>query len=61
MRDEASVQAAVDQTVAKFGGIDLLVNNASAIMVQGTEAISMKHFDLCHGVTARGSFLVTKI
>jgi citronellol/citronellal dehydrogenase len=61
VRSEESVQRAVDATVAEFGGIDILINNASAIMIEGTENITMKQFDLCHGVTARGTFMVTKI
>ncbi len=56
IRDEAQVQAAVAQTVAAFGGIDILVNNASAIFLAGTEATPMKRFDLMLGVNARGTF-----
>ena len=60
VRDEASVQAAVAATVAAFGGIDICVNNASAISLSGTEATEMKRWDLMHQVNARGSFLVSK-
>jgi citronellol/citronellal dehydrogenase len=60
IRDEAQVQAAVDQTVAEFGGIDILVNNASAIFMRGTLDTPIKRWDLMHGVNARGTFLVTQ-
>ena len=60
VRDEASVQAAVAATAAAFGGIDICVNNASAISLSGTEATEMKRWDLMHQVNARGSFLVAK-
>jgi citronellol/citronellal dehydrogenase len=60
IRSEESVRNAVDTAVTAFGGIDILINNASAIMVLDTESINMKQFDLCHGVTVRGTFMVTK-
>jgi citronellol/citronellal dehydrogenase len=56
IRDEAQVQAAVARTVSTFGGIDILVNNASAIFLAGTEATPMKRFDLMLGVNVRGTF-----
>src|SRR5688572_10173808 len=56
VRDENAIAAAVNQTVTVFGGIDILVNNASAIMLAGTAATPMKRFDLMHGVNARGTF-----
>jgi len=59
IRDEASVLAAVARTVETFGGIDILVNNASAISLTGTETTPMKRFDLMHGVNARGTYLCT--
>jgi citronellol/citronellal dehydrogenase len=59
IRDEASVLAAVAQAVETFGGIDILVNNASAISLTGTETTPMKRFDLMHGVNARGTYLCT--
>ena len=61
VRDEASVQAAVEATVAKFGGIDICVNNASAIQLTGTLDTDMKRFDLMQQVNARGTFLVSKL
>lgn len=60
VRDEASVQAAVDATVAKFGGIDICVNNASAIQLTGTLATDMKRYDLMHQINTRGTYLTSK-
>ncbi len=57
IRDEDSVGAAVAATVDAFGGIDVLVNNASAIWLRGTLDTPMKRFDLMQQVNARGSFL----
>ena len=59
IREEASVVAAVAKAVDVFGGIDILVNNASAISLTGTETTPMKRFDLMHGVNARGTYLCT--
>jgi citronellol/citronellal dehydrogenase len=56
IRDEAQIAAAVQRTVETFGGIDVLVNNASAISLTGTVATPMKRYDLMHGVNARGTF-----
>jgi citronellol/citronellal dehydrogenase len=61
VRDEASIQAAVDAAVAKFGGIDVLVNNASAISLTTTEDTNMKRYDLMHSINTRGTFLCTKL
>ncbi|MFY7718866.1 MAG: SDR family oxidoreductase, partial [Brevundimonas sp.] len=60
VRDEASVMAAVEAAVARFGGIDICVNNASAIQLTGTLATDMKRYDLMHQVNARGTFLVSR-
>ncbi|MDE2628497.1 MAG: NAD(P)-dependent oxidoreductase [Burkholderiales bacterium] len=60
IRDEASVLAAVEQAVARFGGIDILVNNASAISLTPTPATPMKRFDLMFGVNVRGTYLCTQ-
>jgi citronellol/citronellal dehydrogenase len=57
IRFEEQVKAAVEKTVATFGGIDILVNNASAISLTGTLDTSMKKYDLMHQINARGSFL----
>jgi citronellol/citronellal dehydrogenase len=56
IRDEAQIAGAVQQAVGKFGGIDILVNNASAISLTGTLATPMKRYDLMHGVNVRGTF-----
>lgn len=60
IRDEAQVQAAVDRGVAAFGGIDILINNASAISLTGTLDTPLKRYDLMHGVNERGTFLVSQ-
>jgi len=60
VRDEASVYAAVEQTVQRFGGIDICVNNASAIQLTGTLQTDMKRYDLMNQVNARGTFLTSK-
>ncbi len=56
IRDENAVLAAVEAAVVRFGGIDILVNNASAISLTGTLATSMKRYDLLQQVDARGTF-----
>jgi citronellol/citronellal dehydrogenase len=61
IREEDSVRAAVDQTVQRFGGIDILVNNASAIWLRGALDTPMKRFDLMNQVNARGSFLCAQV
>ena len=61
VRDEAQVQSAVENAVKKFGGIDIVVNNASAISLTGTLATDMKRYDLMNNVNARGTFLVSKL
>ena len=60
IRDEAQVEAAVDAALARFGGIDILVNNASAISLTGTLTTAMKRYDLMHHVNVRGTFLCTQ-
>lgn len=60
IRDEASVEAAVAKTVETFGGIDAVVNNASAIFPRSTADTPIKRWDLMHQVNARGTFLVTQ-
>jgi citronellol/citronellal dehydrogenase len=60
IRDDDAVAAAVEQGAETFGGIDIVVNNASAIALLGTEEIKMSRFDLMHQVNARGTFLVSK-
>ncbi|HEX4110555.1 MAG TPA: NAD(P)-dependent oxidoreductase [Solirubrobacteraceae bacterium] len=60
IRFEDQVNAAVEQTVAKFGAIDVCVNNASAIQLQGSEDLPMKRYDLMNNINARGTFLVSR-
>ncbi len=60
IRDEEQVLAAVSRASGQFGGLDVLVNNASAINLTPTEATPIKRFDLMHGVNARGTFLCTQ-
>jgi citronellol/citronellal dehydrogenase len=60
IRFEDQVQASVAKAVETFGGIDILVNNASAISLTGTEMTEMKRYDLMHGINTRGTFLVSK-
>lgn len=60
VRDEAQVQTAVQNAVQTFGGIDIVVNNASAISLTGTAATEMKRYDLMNSINARGTFLVSK-
>lgn len=60
IRSEEQVEEAVRQGVERFGGIDICVNNASAIALEPTERITMRRFDLMHQVNTRGTFLVSK-
>ncbi|MBV8836112.1 MAG: NAD(P)-dependent oxidoreductase [Alphaproteobacteria bacterium] len=60
VRDEAAVKQALDATAAKFGGIDIVVNNASAIQLTSVEQTDMRRFDLMHQINARGTFVVSK-
>jgi citronellol/citronellal dehydrogenase len=61
IRNEEQVGQAVSRTVETFGGIDILVNNASAISLTPTPATDMKRFDLMHQVNTRGTFLCSKL
>jgi len=61
IRFEDQVQVTVDAAVEQFGGIDILVNNASAIFLAGTLETSMKRFDLMHGVNVRATYLVSQV
>ena len=60
IRDEAQIQAAVDKAVATFGGIDVLINNASAISLTNTLATEPKRYDLMHSINVRGTFFMSK-
>jgi len=60
VRDEENVRTAVEQTVTHFGGIDICVNNASAISLTTTPDTDMKRYDLMHQINGRGTYLVSK-
>lgn len=60
VRNEDDVREAVSRCVEEFGGIDIVVNNASAINLGGSAAIEMKRFDLMHDINTRGTFLLTR-
>jgi citronellol/citronellal dehydrogenase len=60
IRDETLVREAVERAVVTFGGIDILVNNASAISLTDTEHTPMKRYDLMNGINARGTYLCTQ-
>lgn len=58
VRYEDQIQKAIDKAVEKFGGIDIVINNASAINLSGTEDLDIKRYDLMQNINTRGSFLV---
>jgi citronellol/citronellal dehydrogenase len=60
VRDEAAVRGALEETAKHFGGIDIVVNNASAISLTNSQKTEMKRFDLMHQINARGTFMVSK-
>ncbi|XP_046959676.1 hydroxysteroid dehydrogenase-like protein 2 isoform X2 [Vanessa cardui] len=61
VREEKQIQKAIDEAVKKFNGIDILVNNASAISLTGTAQTDMKRYDLMHNINTRGTFLTSKL
>ena len=61
VRDDDFVASAVEQTAAQFGGIDIVVNNASAINLSRTEDLPMKAYDLMNDINCRGAFLLSKL
>lgn len=61
IRDDEQVARAVERTVQEFGGIDILVNNASAISLTSTPDTDMRRFDLMHDINTRGTFLCSKL
>ena len=61
IRSEDAVTAAIDRTASTFGGIDIVVNNASAINIAPTTRLEMKRFDLMHQINTRGTFLTSKL
>ncbi len=60
IRDEENVKSAINQAVDHFGGIDILINNASAINLSRTESMPMKRYDLIHDINVRGTYMVSK-
>ena len=60
VRDEMMVKEALDKAAARFGGIDIVVNNASAIQLTDTSHTDMKRFDLMHQINTRGTYVVSK-
>jgi citronellol/citronellal dehydrogenase len=60
VRDEGQVREALERTAATFGGLDIVVNNASALSLTDSQATDMKRFDLMHQINARGTFMVSK-
>ena len=60
VREEAQVKQALDATAQKFGGIDIVVNNASAISLSDSQTTDMKRYDLMHSINTRGTFMVSK-
>ena len=60
IRDEEQIKSAVEETVKVFGGIDILINNASAINLSSAEQLEAKRFDLMHGINVRGTFLMCR-
>jgi len=61
IRDDQAIQNMIDATVSKFGGIDILINNASAIDNSGTLDIKSKKYDLMHSINSRGTFWTSKL
>ncbi|KAJ1816908.1 hypothetical protein LPJ56_002211 [Coemansia sp. RSA 2599] len=61
IREEAQVRSALQKTVETFGRIDVVVNNASAIHLAGTEATDVKRYDLMHSINGRGTWMVSKL
>ena len=60
VRDDEQVRSAIERTAQTFGGIDILVNNASAISLTPTASTDMRRFDLMHGINTRGTLLCSK-
>src|SRR3712207_870943 len=60
VRDEAAVQGAIARTAETFGGLDIVVNNASAISLTPTPQTEMKRFDLMHQINTRGTYMVSE-
>ncbi len=60
IRDDAAIEAAVQQAAQHFGGIDILINNASAINLSPTEQLEPKRYDLMHSINVRGTFFMSR-
>lgn len=60
IRDDQAIQKAVEQAAQHFGGIDILINNASAINLSPTEALEPKRYDLMHSINVRGTFMMSR-
>ncbi len=60
IRSEEMVEKAVEKSIKEFGGIDILINNASALNTSGTLVLEMKRFDLMHQINVRGTFMVSQ-
>lgn len=60
VRDETQIQNSIEQAVKTFGGLDIVINNASAISLTGTQETPMKTYDLMHTINTRGTYLVSK-
>ncbi len=60
VRDDERIEAAIQQVVEQFGGIDICINNASAIDISPVESIAMKRYDLMQDINTRGTFVLTK-
>jgi citronellol/citronellal dehydrogenase len=60
VRDDERIAAAVEQTAAEFGGIDIVVNNASVLNLSGTAALEPKRYDLMQDINVRGTFMLTR-
>ena len=60
VRFEDQVESAIEATISRFGGLDILINNASAINLSDTDSLSMKNYDLMHSINTRGTFLCSK-
>lgn len=60
VREEADVERAVATAIQEFGGVDIVINNASALNLSGTEDLEMKRYDLMQSINSRGTFLLTK-
>ena len=61
VRNEDQIQKSIEDAVSKFGGLDIVINNASAINLTGTQETPMKKYDLMHQINTRGTYLLSKL